>query len=148
MVFGIIIVILILWVGYAIGRLYFDNETIKNEVGVIAEDALTSRSPDVKEKVGKLLDYYAAKYDSEKINSEVSGDGKRMTIRFPYDRFADLGVTRLPWHFDLYVQKEAARAVGTVQQVQDALESSSNTSAQKYQRAIEKATKKPEPAGE
>jgi hypothetical protein len=127
------------WVGFTVGRFYFDRSTIENEVAAIGDDALISRKLEVKERVVSLLSRYGATVDPATVVADVNPKGDRITIRFSYDRVADFYVTRVPLRFTVDVQREQAKAAGVVQSVQDAVEGSYNQSAQKYQDAIQKA---------
>jgi len=149
---GMWILILLLayggWVGYGIGRLYFDQSTIENEVAAIGDDALLSKRGGVREKVATLLDEYGAQYSHDKIVVDMNGAGDRMSISADYERSANLLFMSYPMAFRVYVQRQQSRGVGVINQIQESVEDSYNNSAQKYQKSLQGAAPGAAPSGE
>jgi hypothetical protein len=139
----ILVVILIIgaWVGFKLGRFYFDHKTIENEIAVIGDDAITTHTNDPKQKILDLMTAYSAHVDPDKISVEPSSDGRRVSIRFSYTRDADFLIFQSPVSYDVYVQRDAGKAAGVVQSVQDSITDSNATADQKYKTAIQNATK-------
>ena len=144
----VILVVLLVggFVGFRIGQLYFDNSTLENEVAVLGDNTLLSRdanSEKVKAEINKLLARYDVQVDPQDITIEFNGAGDRLNIKFYYRRPADLVVLHPGIGFEVAVQREARRAVGIIQNVQESIEDSNAAAARKYKDAVKNATGQP-----
>ena len=137
----ILILVVGIFAGYRIGRLYFDKATIENEVGEIGDRALTSPGVDVGREVSRLMASYDVELDPEKVQVKRSDKNDRIRVDFDYQQKADLLVMQPVLAFSVSVEREGGKAAGLIQHVQESVEDSYNDSARKYQKAVEDSQK-------
>lgn len=132
----VILVIISLFAGFRIGKLYFDNESIKNELDPIGDSALTQRDYDTKKNILSLLASYEVSVKPDDISVDFNERRDHVTISFRYERSADLIVMKQPLHFHLSVQREAQKGVGMLQGVQESLDGAAQNTGQRYENAV------------
>lgn len=128
------------WVGYSIGRLYFDHDSLKNQITDLADQALLAPRMDVKKKLLDMLTSYRVDVDPEKVTVDMPPTREYITIAFSYEKTLNFIVTQHTFPFEMDIQRRGGKAGGIVQSVQDSIEDSNAASARKYQDAVKSAT--------
>ena len=139
----IIFIIVGIFSGFRIGRLYFDHDTLRNNVKAVGDDAITtSRGQDVRPELLRLLGLLDVEMEVEDFEVEYSPMKDKVRIAFAYDRSADL-ILLHPWFsFEVDVQRESPKTAGILRGIQESVGGAGATSARKYQKAIKKAVGK------
>ncbi len=137
--FILILLVVGAWVGWRIAQVYFDHETLKNETAVIVERALVDRSYDPRGQIVKLFEGYGVSLDPEALKIAYSETGDRISVAFPYSRSVNLGLANPSLHFEIYAQRESAKAAGVIQSVRKNLDETSTSSSRKYQESVKNA---------
>ncbi len=136
----VILVIVGGWTAFKVGRLYFDNGSIKSEIEAIAANSLVQRNVDVKAESSKILAVYGVDIVPDDVKVDFSDQRDQVTIAFSYSRPANFLIFNPKVPFEISVQKKTVKAVGVIQDVQDSIESSNAASANRYQQAVKNAT--------
>lgn len=136
----LILFIALVWAGFRVGRTYFDQETIKNEVIALADQSLLRREPYLQGKIVRLLTQFDVFVKEENIYIGYGPRNNWITVSFAYRKPVDLIVVKPSIPFELDVRRESKKASSIVQGFQDRVESANRAAAQKYQRAIKNAT--------
>jgi hypothetical protein len=139
--FWILMVLLIVgaWAGYRIGQLYFDHQTLENQIEELGDRAILDRALDVRKEIVKLLLSYDVVMDPTLVEVEFNLNHDRVTVAFNYARSARLGPIRPLFSFRVYAQREAAKAAGMIQGIQRSVEDSNAVPGRRYQEEVKKA---------
>jgi hypothetical protein len=125
--------------GFRIGQLYFDHETLKNEVAAFGDRGILDRSFDTKGQILKLFESYDVSLLPDLVSVEFNERHDRVTISFDYRRSANLLLFRPVLSFRIDEQRESAKASAVVQGFQGAVEDSNAAPARRYQQEVKNA---------
>ena len=136
--FIILVLLAAFVVAFKIGKLYFDNATLKSEVEEISERYLLEEDYDLIGNLIKTASHYDIQLKPKDIHHTVNSNRSQIDLSFTYKRPVDLYVLHPEFGLSIEVTKEMAKARNILDNFKTDVEAGSNGASQRYLNDVEK----------